>query len=181
MKIYADISHTYDIKCIWKFPKLIFRKINKVKWNLTYCWTQAWHQLSRAEVSSIFTLRWWWLRLSVSLSSWASKQPTELKFDPNITFGKLDENLIFFCISCHQLITALKVDEMKLNLESFSVYMKIPVNFSKYQLSTAFSSWRQLISVDENEGQHRDLKFGIHINFSVHLKTPVNTFYILKF
>ena len=33
------------------------------------------------------------------------------------------------------------------------VYMKIPVNFYLYQLSSAVNSWWQLITVDENENK----------------------------
>ena len=74
---------------------------------------------------------------------------------------------------------------MIINLESpkfgthinFSVHMKLPVSFFHiicHQLSTAVNNCQQLITVDENEVQPRELKFSININFSVHMKISVN-------
>ena len=54
--------------------------------------------------------------------------------------------------------------------------MKIPVNFiriSPHELSAAVTSCKQLITVNENKNQPRELKFGVCINFSVHMKILV--------
>ena len=40
-------------------------------------------------------------------------------------------------------------------------------------MSSAVNSWWQLIKVDENENEPRELKFGTDINFSMYIKIPV--------
>ena len=61
---------------------------------------------------------------------------------------------------------------------------KLQLNFfliSPHQLSAAVNSWYQLLINDENENQPRELKFGICINVSVHIKIHVNFFsYLLS-
>ena len=82
--------------------------------------------------------------------------------------------------------------KVKINLESWNLAKisqiehtwKFQSNFihiSCHQLSTAVKSLWQLIKVDENEKQPRELKFGAGINFSVYIKIPINfSFYQLS-
>ena len=84
-----------------------------------------------------------------------------------------------------QLITADENENQPRGLKfstsiNLSVYIKIPVNFFSYQLSSTGIScqrlsagWKQLITVDENENQPRELKFGKSINLSVYIKILV--------
>ena len=57
------------------------------------------------------------------------------------------------------------------------MYIKIPVKFFSYQLSSAVNSWLQVVTADENENHPRELKFGTHINFSVHMKISIIFFH----
>ena len=76
---------------------------------------------------------------------------------------------------------------MKFKLESWNLAQvstlvctqKFQSNFfhiSCHQLSTAVNSWWQLITVDENENQLRELKFGTSINIRLYIKIPVELF-----
>ena len=62
-----------------------------------------------------------------------------------------------------------------------TVYLNIQDKFLSYQLSSAVNSCQQLITVNENENQPRELKFGKSINFSVYINIPVIFFFILAF
>ena len=59
---------------------------------------------------------------------------------------------------------------------TLSVYIKIPVKFFSYQLSSAVNSCQQLMTadkVDEIKNQPRELKFGKDITNRVYMKDPV--------
>ena len=53
-----------------------------------------------------------------------------------------------------------------------SARMKIQVNF----FISGVMSCQQLITAAENENQSSELKFCLNVNFSVHMKSPVNFF-----
>ena len=77
--------------------------------------------------------------------------------------------------------------KIKINLESWNLAKISPIectwkfqsNFihiSCYQLSTAVNSWWQLITVDENWNQLRELKFGTSIKIRLYIKISVEFF-----
>ena len=97
-------------------------------------------------------------------------------------------HLNFFHSSCHQLSIAVnsweQLIKMKISLKSWNLahistlvcIWKFQLNFSPYQLSSAVNSCQQLKTIDENENQPRELKFGTDITWRLCIQHPAQHF-----
>ena len=133
-------------------------------------------QLLTADDSS-----WKLIKMKINLESWNLAHISLLgcrwKFHLN-----------FFPASCHQLSTAVeswwKLIIMKINLDSWNLAHISPLGYkwkSHYFFGTAIISFvcnscHQLLTTDDSENQHGELKFWTYITFRVVMKIPFNFF-----